>query len=148
MESLKTSISRDGFVAPILVRPHGKLFEVVSGNHRFMAGKEIGLKAIPCVIADLDDKSMKRLAVNLNTIHGSPPAELLAPFLAEMDDETLAGIHIEGLDLEELLKFDENLKLRLDELQPPDSINRNSQSKKNHVCKCPTCGRKHLKPNV
>ena len=148
MESLKASILRDGFVSPILVRTHGKKFEIVSGNHRFMAAKEIGLTEVPCVIGVMSEMAMKRLAVNLNTIHGNPPAELLAPFLAELDVETLADIHIEASELKELCEFDQNLKLRLDELQIPDAIDRETPGQKNEVCKCPKCGRKHFKIQV
>lgn len=146
MDSLKASILRDGFVAPILIRPIGAKFEVISGNHRFMAAKEIGLTDVPCVISEITDESAKRLAVNLNTIHGNPPPELLAPFLADMSKETLAEIHIEPDELRELCAFDQNLKVRLDEMQIPDSINKESPSHANTVCECPKCGRKHFKP--
>src|SRR6185437_13128687 len=47
MKALKASIERDGFLSPILVRPlpEGK-HEVVSGNHRAMAAKELGHREI------------------------------------------------------------------------------------------------------
>ncbi len=147
MESLKASIKRDGFCAPILVRPikGKKTFEVISGNHRFMAASELKFKEIPCVVANLDTKSAQRLAVNLNTIHGNPNAELLAPFLAELDDDVLADIYIEEDMKKILLEFDSTLKSMLDKLQPPASINRSSLTHATVVCKCPTCGTRHVK---
>lgn len=149
MERLKASIQRDGFVAPILVRPiAGDRLEIVSGNHRFMAAKELGMAKVPCVVSRMSERAMKRLAVNLNTIHGEPPAELLAPFLAELDNKTLAEIHLEEECLKELCDFDANLKARLDELKIPDSIDRESPQHANQVCECPKCGRKHFKPEV
>jgi ParB family chromosome partitioning protein len=145
MDSLKKSIKRDGFNAPILVRKikNGK-YEIVSGNHRFMAAQELNYKQVPCIIANLTDKQVKRLAVNLNLIHGNPNAELLAPFLAEMDDDTLREIHLESELLKDLLEFDNTLKLRLESLNVPDVIDRNSPMNKNIKCKCEKCGRIHF----
>lgn len=149
MESLKASVQRDGFVCPILVRPlkSGK-FEVISGNHRFMAAKEIGMDKVPCVVSNMPEKAMKRLAVNLNTIHGNPNAELLAPFLADLDQDTLAEIHIDPADLEELCEFDEKLKQSLDKLQIPESIDHKSPHHKNDTCKCAKCGKVHVKTKM
>jgi len=136
---------RDGFVVPILVTPtKGGKFEVISGNHRFMAANELGLKEIPCVVSTLSARDAKRLAVNLNTIHGEPNPELLAPFLAEMDAELLREIHLEPDAIKSLAEFDESLGKALAELELPDSINRGSPSKYTHVCKCPKCGVNHV----
>lgn len=45
MDALKDSMQRDGFLAPILVRPHDDdTFEVLSGNHRVMAARELGIE--------------------------------------------------------------------------------------------------------
>jgi len=145
MDSLKTSMQRDGFVAPILVRPYkGKRFEVISGNHRFMAAVELGIKEIPCVISNMDDDSAKRLAVNLNTIHGEPNAELLAPFLADMGPSLLAQIHLEESQVDELVEFDKVLAANLSQLIAPSSINSDSPKSANKVCVCPKCQRKHF----
>lgn len=146
MESLKASIRRDGFCAPILVRPHKRgRYEVISGNHRFMAACELGIEEIPCVVSTMDDAAAKRLAINLNTIHGEPNAELLAPFLAELDLSTLMDIHIEDPMKEELLKFDLNLAEMLKNLEAPESINNESPQHSNATCKCPKCGATHVK---
>lgn len=145
MESLKASIQRDGFCAPILVRPlRNQRYEVISGNHRFMAAVELGFQEIPCVIAELSDRAAKRLAVNLNTIHGEPNAELLAPFLAEMESAALAEIHIEDGMKKELMEFDKHLAQMLSELEPPAKVDRDSPTHSNATCKCPTCGSTHI----
>lgn len=145
MESLKASMQRDGFCAPILVRPiKGGRFEVISGNHRFMAASELGMKEVPCVVSRMDDRAAKRLAVNLNTIHGEPNAELLAPFLADMDAETLAEIHIDDAMKEDLMAFDDELAAALSRLEPPDAMNRESRQSRTKPCKCPTCGTNHV----
>lgn len=149
MDALKASIERDGFVAPVLVRPlRGGRYEVVSGNHRVMAAREVGYKSVPCVVSKMSADQAKRLAVNLNTIHGDPVAELLAPFLADMSDEVLADIHIDESLLDELINFDAHLKTRLDDLQPPDVIDRPSPTRAAVpvTCCCPNCGARHAKP--
>lgn len=148
MESLKASINKDGFCAPILVRPlkRGR-YEVVSGNHRFMAAVELGMLKIPCVVANLSLKAAKRLAINLNTIHGEPNAELLAPFLAELDISTLRDIHIENDMKKELIAFDEHLAEMLKELEAPEHIDRDSPQHSNATCKCPKCGSLHIRKN-
>jgi ParB/RepB/Spo0J family partition protein len=150
MDSLKTSIRRDGFCVPLLVRKiSGGRFSIVSGNHRYMASKELGLSKVACVVTSMSDGDAKRLAVNLNTIHGDPNVELLAPFLAEMNDETLSQIHLEDDIMLELQEFDKHLADRLSQLEPPDSINRDSvgaRNTKSGVCICPKCGKGHLKP--
>lgn len=146
MDSLKASIQRDGFCAPILVRPYKRgRFEVVSGNHRFMAACELGMVEIPCVVSDMDEAAAKRLAINLNTIHGEPNAELLAPFLAELDITILQEIHIDDAMKKELLAFDNNLAEMLSQLEPPAAMNRESSQHSNATCKCPKCGATHVK---
>lgn len=146
MESLKISIQRDGFVVPILVRQlKGKRYEIVSGNHRFMAARELKIEKIPCVVTRVDARSAGRLAVNLNTIHGEPNAELLAPFLAEMDKETLAQIHLGQQMIDELVRFDSDLEARLAKMQLPESINRKSPQHSNATCVCAKCGATHVK---
>jgi ParB-like chromosome segregation protein Spo0J len=146
MDSLKTSIQRDGFCAPILVRPYKRgRYEVISGNHRFMAACELGMVEIPCVVSNMDDAAAKRLAINLNTIHGEPNPELLAPFLAELDLAALMEIHIEEPMKKELLEFDINLAEMLAQMEPPDNINNESPTHSNATCKCPKCGATHVK---
>jgi len=146
MDSLKRSIERDGFVAPILVRSiSSERFEIISGNLRFMAAKEIGYDQVPCVICKMSDKDAKRLAINLNTIHGEPNAELLAPFLAEMDDDLLAQIHIENKLLEELISFDKELETRLSELSVPEKMDHDSPKSSTETCSCPKCGARHFR---
>jgi len=85
-----------------------------------------------------------RLAVNLNTIHGEPNAELLAPVLAEMDDDLLRQIHLEDSTKSNLIEFDKELSEKLSSFQIPDSLNTEARNKTGfHVCNCPKCGAAH-----
>ncbi len=146
MESLKASIKRDGFLVPLLVRPHSRgTFEIISGNHRFMAASELKLAALPCLVSRMNDSARGRLAVNLNTIHGDPTAELLAPFLAELDKETLAQIHLSEDMLSDIQEFDAELARLIKAGQLPESLSRDSKTHKNRPCVCAKCGRKHFR---
>lgn len=144
MDALKNSIVKDGFVSPILVRKmRGGKYEIVSGNHRVIAAREIGLSEIPCITVAMTAETAKRMAMNLNTIHGDPNPELVAPFLAEMDDATLLDIHLEESMIQDIVKFDEELHEKLKNLQLPASLD-NESSKNLPTCKCSKCGRLHI----
>lgn len=146
MDSLKKSIERDGFVVPILVKKiDDDHYRIVSGNHRFMAAQELGYEHVPAVIADLTEDECKRLAINLNLIHGDPLAEQLAPFLADFSDDLLKDIHIEDDLLKDIKAFDVELRDRLNSLDVPDSINRDSPQGETAICTCQKCGRKHIR---
>lgn len=110
-----------------------------------MAACELGIERIPCVVSRISNSAAKRLVVNLNTIHGEPNAELLAPFLADLSLSTLREIHIEDSMKKELLEFDESLASALAELSAPSQINRESPKHSNATCKCPKCGVTHFK---
>lgn len=144
MDALKRSIERDGFLVPILVRSlRCGRYEIVSGNHRAMAAKELGHVRVPAVVAKMDDRSSRRIAVNLNTVHGEPTAELMAPFLAEMDAETLAQVHLPDDMIAEIASFDATLRARLAALEVPSALDRDSAPNL-PMCVCAKCGRRHV----
>jgi ParB-like chromosome segregation protein Spo0J len=144
MNALVESIKRDGFLSPIVVRPRGEQWEILSGNHRALAARESGLTKVACVVIDCDDKTAARIAVNMNSVHGDPTPELLAPYLAEIDDETLRSIYIDPAMLDELLDFDATLAERLDALLAPDSLDVDSLKGAIPNCVC-KCGHRHVR---
>lgn len=145
MEGLKKSIERDGFIAPIVVRKRPKgMYEILSGNHRVMACRELGHVSIACVLVNpCDDARAARIAMNMNTVHGDPNVELIAPFLSALDDGTLKEIYLPDSIMKDLLNFDATLKMRLDSLEVPDALDSASpqNSIPNCVCKC---GHRHV----
>ena len=57
IQSLADSIRDDGLLHPLTVRPYGDQFEIVAGRRRYEACKLIGMKIIPCNVAeDMDDR--------------------------------------------------------------------------------------------
>ena len=65
LQQLTESIRKHGILEPLLVRPMGKagLFELVAGERRFRAAKEVGLTAVPVTIRELSDEDSLQLAL-------------------------------------------------------------------------------------
>lgn len=66
LKELKDSIRSVGLLQPIIVRPAGDLFEVVVGQRRFLACKELGWKEIPAVVREMSDKEALELSLTEN----------------------------------------------------------------------------------
>jgi len=57
LRDLEDSIEAHGILEPLIVRPKGKdKYGVVVGSRRFEAAKAVGLKAVPCIVKELDDE--------------------------------------------------------------------------------------------
>jgi len=63
MREMVQSVREMGLVQPILVRPQGDKYQIVAGERRFRAAKEAGLKSIPAVIREIDDREMLEIAL-------------------------------------------------------------------------------------
>jgi len=63
---LADSIGKVGVLQPILVRPIGAMFSIVSGERRFRAAKRAGLDHIPAVVRTLTDAEALEIAVTEN----------------------------------------------------------------------------------
>lgn len=144
-QALQTSIRQDGFLVPPIVRARGDNFEILSGNHRVLSSIEVGLKELPCVVVRCTDAQAARIAVNMNTIHGEPSAELLAPFLAPLSNGVLKSMYIDKGLLEELKEFDTTLKARLDDMLVPEAMNNESPKSPLPDCVCPKCKTRHAR---
>jgi ParB-like chromosome segregation protein Spo0J len=144
MGALKQSIERDDFLAPIVVRKKKGAYEILSGNHRKMALAELGRETVDCVeIIGCTDAQAARIAVNMNTVHGDPTPELIAPFLADLDEELLRTIHLDDQLMKGVMDFDGTLAERLKSLEVPNGLNRNSILGQIPNCVC-QCGHRHV----
>lgn len=68
MEELTESIKEKGVVQPILIRPTAEhkaegIFEIVSGERRYRAAMAAGLKDIPAMIRDLNDRDAMEIQI-------------------------------------------------------------------------------------
>ncbi len=63
IEELQDSIKSKGVLEPILVRAKGNRFEIIAGERRFMACRNIGLKELPCIDMDVEDNEAMEIAL-------------------------------------------------------------------------------------
>lgn len=68
LNDLAASIREQGVMQPILVRPiadgrSGKRYEIIAGERRFRAAQIAGLKEIPAIVKDVDDKTAAAMAL-------------------------------------------------------------------------------------
>lgn len=66
LEELKASIRVLGVMVPILVRPSENGYEIICGERRFRAARELGLQSIPAMIRKADDFKALRMAYEEN----------------------------------------------------------------------------------
>ena len=63
MEELKGSIKKHGIIQPIVVRKMANGYEIVAGERRLKAAKEIGLKKIPAIIRSFNNEKSLEIAL-------------------------------------------------------------------------------------
>ena len=80
-EELKTSIKEFGLLQPVVVRETGPgSYELVMGERRWRAGRDLGLPTIPAIVRDTADDAMLRDALleNLHRVQLNPLEEAAA----------------------------------------------------------------------
>lgn len=77
LQELADSISQNGILQPLLVRPKGSGYEIVAGERRYQAAKLAGLTEVPVVIREISDADVFKLALieNLQRSDLSPLEE-------------------------------------------------------------------------
>lgn len=63
MEELKGSIKKHGIIQPIVVRKMANGYEIVAGERRLKAAKEIGLKKIPAIVKSFNNEKSLEIAL-------------------------------------------------------------------------------------
>ncbi|MGD1009918.1 MAG: ParB/RepB/Spo0J family partition protein [Candidatus Aminicenantales bacterium] len=63
IQELMDSIRSKGILEPILVRSKGSRFEIIAGERRFMAARNIDLKEIPCIEMDVEENEAMEIAL-------------------------------------------------------------------------------------
>ena len=74
LKELKASIAANGLLQPVVVRPAAHGYELVVGERRWRAAKELGWKRIPAVVREVDERTLLTLALveNLQRASLSP----------------------------------------------------------------------------
>lgn len=65
---LADSISQFGVIQPLTVRKTGQLYELVAGERRLRAAKELGWKCVPCIISDITEEKSAQISIIENLI--------------------------------------------------------------------------------
>ncbi len=63
IKTLEQSIKEHGVVQPIVIRNTKNGYEIVAGERRWRAAKNLDLKEIPCVIKDLNDEKLLEISL-------------------------------------------------------------------------------------
>src|SRR5215208_4285569 len=63
LDELAKSITANGVVQPILLRPKGQRFELIAGERRWRAAQRAGLTRIPSVVRDVSDNKVLEIAL-------------------------------------------------------------------------------------
>lgn len=71
IQPLAESVKSEGLLHPLTVRPYGEKFEIVAGRRRYEACKLIGMKLIPCNVAEeMDDRQAVLTSLKENMRRG------------------------------------------------------------------------------
>lgn len=63
LEELTQSIKEKGIIQPILVRRRGDYYELIAGERRLRACKSLGIKEIPVIIKDVEDRDSLEISL-------------------------------------------------------------------------------------
>lgn len=128
VQYVANSIKQFGFKVPMVIDKNN---EIVAGHTRYKASLELGLKEVPCIVADdLTEEQIKafRLADNKVSEQASWNYDLLdleLDDILELDMTDFGFVKLEDIDMEQ---FIEDL---------PDK----EKEKKVHIIICPHCNK-------
>lgn len=116
------SICQNGFIAPILVRQIDDRHEIIDGEHRWKALRQIGedgieakgnvpslveAKSIPCIVLNVSETEAKKLTIIMNETRGRADLADLGGLLQELSldlgDDLLTGLPYTEGQLKELM---------------------------------------------
>ncbi|GAA0736803.1 ParB/RepB/Spo0J family partition protein [Sphingomonas japonica] len=63
LDELAASIAQRGIIQPIVVRPHGKEYQIVAGERRWRASQRARLHEVPVIVRNLDDAETLEIAL-------------------------------------------------------------------------------------
>ena len=65
---LADSINQYGIIQPLTVRKNGESYELVAGERRLRAAKELGLSDVPCIIISINDEKSAEISIIENLL--------------------------------------------------------------------------------
>lgn len=119
MKSLVESIKVNGILEPVILRPKGDGYELVIGERRFTAAKELGLESVPAIVKYLEDGQVLEYMLSENILREDlNPVEEAEGIKRWMETEGLAPQTI----AERLGKSEAWVSKRLQLLKIPDDL--------------------------
>jgi ParB family chromosome partitioning protein len=94
VEELKEEIKKDGLLNELIVRRLGNLYELLDGERRVRAVKDLGWKSAPARVVEVDDKTARRWVYKVNKIRSNYSAEEEARYFKGLADEGLSAWQI------------------------------------------------------
>jgi ParB family transcriptional regulator, chromosome partitioning protein len=63
LSELMASVAEKGIIEPLIVRQHAGRFQIIAGERRYHAAVQVGLREVPVVVREADDKEVMELAL-------------------------------------------------------------------------------------
>lgn len=63
IEELAESIKQFGVIQPLIVKKKGDYYEIIAGERRWRASKKAGLKKVPVIIKEYDEKEILKISL-------------------------------------------------------------------------------------
>lgn len=63
LQELMSSIKEKGILEPILIRPKADRYEIIAGERRYQAARNLKLSEMPCIEMDVDDREAMELSL-------------------------------------------------------------------------------------
>lgn len=93
-EYLKSEIEKDGLLNDLVVRKHADFYELVDGERRWRALKELGWKSVPVRVIEADDAKARLSVYKLNKIRENYTIEEEARYFRKLADEGMTPLDI------------------------------------------------------
>jgi ParB family chromosome partitioning protein len=119
LEELAQSIAARGVLQPIVVRPHGRNFEIVAGERRWRAAQKARLHEVPVIVKELSDADTFEIALleniqrqDLNAVEEADAYKRLIAEFGHTQDALAKLVHKSRSHIANLLRL----------LDLPDSV--------------------------
>ena len=119
LEELAQSIAARGMLQPIVVRPHGRNFEIVAGERRWRAAQKARLHEVPVIVKELSDADTFEIALleniqrqDLNAVEEADAYKRLISEFGHTQDALAKLVHKSRSHIANLLRL----------LDLPDSV--------------------------
>jgi ParB family chromosome partitioning protein len=63
LSELMASVAEKGIIEPLIVRPFGGRYQIIAGERRYHAAVQVGLRDIPVVVREADDREVMEIAL-------------------------------------------------------------------------------------